>query len=70
MKTYNELIEAMHLVTDEANKSGFTFCAAIVPPAPEPITTIFCGESLKIIGVTDVIKVNVFAKNKFVILED
>jgi hypothetical protein len=64
MKTLDEIIEAMHVITNEANNSGFSFCAAIAPTLPDPITTIFCGESLKIIGLTDVIKINVFEQNQ------
>lgn len=64
MKTYSELIEALCIVSDEATKSGFTFCAAIAAPSPEPVTTIFCGESLEILGLAEVIKINLFEKNR------
>jgi hypothetical protein len=64
MKTFDEINEAMRIVANEAYKSGFTFCGAIVSD-DDPVTTIFCGESLKIIALTEVIKANVFEKNHF-----
>jgi hypothetical protein len=65
MKTHDELIEAIRCVNKEANESGFTFCAAIAPSDANPVTTFFCGESLKLVGLAGVIKLNIFEKNKF-----
>ncbi len=65
MKTLDEMIEAMRVMAKEANESGFSFCVAIAPPIPEPVTTLSCGESLKILGLADVIKSNVHMQNKF-----
>jgi hypothetical protein len=67
MKTFDEMLEAMRAVAMEANESGFSFCAAIAPSNsnPDPVTTIFCGESLKLVALAEVIKANVFERNKF-----
>lgn len=65
MKTVEELVNAMRAIADEASKSGFTFCAAITHNGT-PVTCIFCGESLLILGLAEVIKLNVNEKNKVV----
>jgi len=58
MKTRNELIDAMHTISDEAHQSGFSFCAALTTSDGTPSATIFCGEPLRVLGLTVLIKEN------------
>lgn len=62
MKTFEELEEAMRILTEEANNSECTFCAAITPPISGPVTSMHCGESLKLLGMAEVIKINVIKR--------
>lgn len=60
MKTMDEMIEAMDIMTKEASDSGFTFCAGITKGTPDKVTVMYCGEQVKLLGVTEVIKAAVF----------